>query len=183
MTLVKEIQKFLGLKFEILKLKRRDFSEGSGIPYNNITSIMNGLRSNPQMHTILKIANYFDCSIDEVVGRSEYIPLLQVKGRFKDLSLDDINNNLKKFLKDKVVKQDINFYILGKEIGFNYSIHNFINGSREQKNLNSQIIVALADYFQVSLDEMVGRIAPTKDTDNTKFSEQNFNSDPDLNNL
>lgn len=84
MTLVKEIQKFLGLKFEILKLKRRDFSEGSGIPYNNIiTSVMNGLRSNPQMHTILKIANYFDCSIDEVVGRSEHIPLLQVKGSLR----------------------------------------------------------------------------------------------------
>ncbi len=30
---------------------------------------------------------------------------------------------------------------------------------------------------------MVGRISPNKDTDNTKFFEQNFNSDPDLNNL
>lgn len=183
MTLVKEIQKFLGSKFEALKLKRKDFSERSGIPYNNITSIMNGLRSNPQMQTILKIANYFECSIDKVVGRNEYLSSLQVQERFKDLSPDDINDNLKKFLKNKVAKQNINLYVLGKEIGFNYSIHNFINGNREQKTLNSQIVVALADYFQVSLDEMVGRIASAKDTGSIKSSEQNSSGDTDLNNL
>jgi transcriptional regulator with XRE-family HTH domain len=160
MTLVKNIQKFLKLKFEVLKLKRKDFSEDSGIPYGNITSIMNQLRSNPQMHIILKIANYFECSIDEVVGRSGYLSLSQVKEISKDLSASDINNNLKDFLKGKVATQNINIYTLGKEIGFNHSINSFINGKRAQKTLSSQIVVALADHFQVSLDEMVGRIKP-----------------------
>ncbi|MCC8371970.1 MAG: helix-turn-helix domain-containing protein [Rickettsia endosymbiont of Pseudomimeciton antennatum] len=176
MTLVKEIQKFLRSKFEKLKLTRKNFSEQSGIPYNNITNIMNELRSNPQMDTLLKIANYFECFIDEVVGRNEYLSLLQSKGRFKDLSSDDISNNLKEFLKDKSAKQDINLYVLGKKIGFNYSIHNFVNGSRKQKTLNTQIVVALADYFQISLDEMVGRINPVT-SDNDKPSQQKTNRD------
>ncbi|MDR0296939.1 MAG: hypothetical protein LBH67_03135 [Rickettsia sp.] len=50
MTLVTEIQQFLRSKFEELKLTRRDFSEQSGIPYNNITSILNGISSSPQMY-------------------------------------------------------------------------------------------------------------------------------------
>jgi hypothetical protein len=43
-------------------------------------------------------------------------------------------------------------------------------------------MIALADYFQLSIDEMVGRIAPTKGTDNIKSSEQSSNSDSDMSN-
>jgi hypothetical protein len=32
-------------------------------------------------------------------------------------------------------------------------------------------VVALADYFETSLDEMVGRIAPIKDTNSGKSSD------------
>jgi hypothetical protein len=44
-------------------------------------------------------------------------------------------------------------------------------------------MVALADYFQVSIDKMIGRTSTTRDTDNVKFSEQNSSSDPDMNNF
>ncbi|BFD46897.1 MAG: hypothetical protein DMENIID0002_15430 (plasmid) [Rickettsia endosymbiont of Sergentomyia squamirostris] len=49
-----------------------------------------------------------------------------------------------------------------RNIGFsNNSLSGFINSNRGQKTLNSQIVVALADYFQVSIDEMIGRIKLT----------------------
>ncbi|MFU7500297.1 MAG: helix-turn-helix domain-containing protein [Candidatus Tisiphia sp.] len=56
----------------------------------------------------------------------------------------------------------MNLHNLARNIGFsNNSLSGFINSNRGQKTLNSQIVVALADYFQVSIDEMIGRIKPT----------------------
>ncbi|MCC8372348.1 MAG: helix-turn-helix transcriptional regulator [Rickettsia endosymbiont of Pseudomimeciton antennatum] len=180
MTLVKEIQKFLRLKFEELKLTRKTFSKESGIPYNNITSILNGLSSSTQMYNILKIANYFKCSMDEVVGRNQYISLPNTKSlEFYEIIPSDITSNIKRFLIDKAKKQNLNLYKLSMDIGFgNNSLNNFVNGKRKQKTFNSQIAVALADYFQVSLDEMVGRIKPAT-SDNNESSQQS--STPDQN--
>ncbi|MCC8416967.1 MAG: helix-turn-helix domain-containing protein [Rickettsia endosymbiont of Bryobia graminum] len=155
-----------------LKLKRKEFSRNSGIPYSTVIDITKGLKLNPTINNILKIANYFKCSIDEVIGRNEYITSPN-----NEITSEEIIANIKKFLKDKVIEQNINLYKLSQIIGFsNNSLHSFVNSNRGQKTLNSQIVVALADYFQVSLDEMVGRVAPTKDTDSVKSSEQNFSS-------
>ncbi|MDD9335626.1 MULTISPECIES: hypothetical protein [unclassified Candidatus Tisiphia] len=41
----------------------------------------------------------------------------------------------------------------------------YIGVDVSKKTLNSQIIIALADHFQISLDEMIGRIPPTKNMD------------------
>ncbi len=171
MTLVKKIQQFLESKFEELKLTRKELSKQSGISYNNITSIMNGLSSTTQMYNILKIADYFNCSMDEVVGRNQYLSLPNTESpEFCKITPSDIISNIKKFLIDKAEKQNLNLYKLSIEIGFsNNSLHSFVNGKREQKTFNSQIAVALADYFQVSVDEMVGRIKPAT-SDNDKLS-------------
>ncbi|OZG31648.1 hypothetical protein [Rickettsia endosymbiont of Culicoides newsteadi] len=68
-------------------------------------------------------------------------------------------------------------YTLSTEIGFsNNSLHSFVN-KREQKTLDSRIAVALADYFQVSVDEMIGRIKPA--TSDDESSQQS--SIPNLN--
>ncbi|MCC8483059.1 MAG: helix-turn-helix transcriptional regulator [Rickettsia endosymbiont of Labidopullus appendiculatus] len=167
MTLVKEIQNFLRSKFEELKLTRKIFSRESGIPYNTITSILNGLSSSTQMYNILKIANYFNCSIDEVVGRSQYISLPNTENpEFCKIIPSDIISNIKKFLIDKAKKQNLNLYKLSMDIGFgNNSLNSFVNGKRKQETLDSRIAVALADYFQVSVDEMIGRIKPATSDD------------------
>ncbi len=181
MTLVKEIQQFLRSKFVELKLTRKEFSKQSGIPYNNITSILNEVNSSPQMYNILKIANYFNCSIDEVVGRNQYISFPNTESpEFCRITPSDIISNIKKFLIDKAEKQNLNLYKLGLDIGFStHSLHGFVNGKREQKTFNSQIAVALADYFQISIDEMVGRIDPAI-ADNDEPAQQNSNRDTDL---
>lgn len=173
MALVHPIQEFLKRKFDELKLTRKDFAEQSGISYSTVTNIMQCLKANPTISNILKIADYFKCSMDEVVGRNKYISFSNVESlEFYKIIPSDITSNIKKFLIDKVNKQNLNLYKLGMNIGFsNNSLHSFVNSNRGQKTLNSQIVVALADYFQVSLDEMVGRIAPTKNTDNVKSSD------------
>ncbi|WP_425363595.1 helix-turn-helix domain-containing protein [Candidatus Tisiphia endosymbiont of Hybos culiciformis] len=168
MALVYKIQEFLEKKFSELKLTRKDFVEQSGIPYSTVTHIIKGLIINPTINHIFKIASYFNCSLDEVIGRTQYVS--PVHRNFRTISSNDISDNLKKYVEDKAKSQNINLYTLGRDIGFsNNSLRGFIKGTREQKTFNSQIIIALADYFQISLDEMVGRIKPAT-SDNDKLS-------------
>ncbi|WP_367364649.1 helix-turn-helix domain-containing protein [Candidatus Tisiphia endosymbiont of Nedyus quadrimaculatus] len=184
MALVYKIQEFLKRKFDELNLERKGFARNSGIPYSTVINITKGHKLNTDISNILKIANYFRCSIDEVIGRNDYITLPNTKNLvFHEITLEEIITNIKRFLENKVKKQNLNLYKLSMDIGFSSNpLHSFVNGKREQKTLNSQIIVALADYFQISLDEMVGRIKPTT-ADNDEVSQQNSNSDSDLNNL
>ncbi|WP_375331211.1 helix-turn-helix domain-containing protein [Candidatus Tisiphia endosymbiont of Oplodontha viridula] len=178
MALVHQIQIFLTNKLKDNNLKRKTFAQESNILYQTVCNIINSIGANPELETILKIANYFKCSMNEVIGRNEYVSINQKNCNFQIISSEDINTNLRHFLNKKLKERNINPYQLGITMGFSqYVIPKFL---KESNSLSSAVTVALADYFQVSLDEMVGRIVSTKDTD--KSSEQSFSSDPDLNN-
>lgn len=74
MLLATRIKEFLTEKLEGNNLTRRALAEGAEIPYTTISRIMtaeveNGRAFNPEIETILKLADYFNCSIDEVVKR------------------------------------------------------------------------------------------------------------------
>ncbi|WP_253308315.1 MULTISPECIES: helix-turn-helix transcriptional regulator [unclassified Rickettsia] len=74
MSLATKIKKFLKEKFKEYELSRKDFAKESGVPYTTVTRIMKaeagtGREFNPEIDTILKIADYFNCSMDEVIGR------------------------------------------------------------------------------------------------------------------
>ncbi|WP_375333815.1 helix-turn-helix domain-containing protein [Candidatus Tisiphia endosymbiont of Xenochironomus xenolabis] len=175
MALVYKIQEFLKRKFDKKKINLKDFARKSAIPYSTVINITKGFRLNTDISNILKIANYFRCSIDEVIGRNDYITLPNTRDLvFHEITSEEIITNIKNFLENEVKKQNLNLYKLSTEIGFsNNSLHSFVN-KREQKTLDSRIAVALADYFQVSLDEMVGRIKPNT-SDNDEPSQQHTN--------
>ncbi|WP_341757474.1 helix-turn-helix transcriptional regulator [Candidatus Tisiphia endosymbiont of Ditula angustiorana] len=181
MALVYKIQEFLKRKFDELNLKRTDFAKNSGISYPTVIDITKGYKLNPDISTILKIANYFRCSLDEVIGRNDYTILPNTRNlAFHEITSEEIITNIRRFLENKVTKQNLNLYKLSIDIGFSIKpLHRFVNVNREQKTFNSQIAVALADYFQISLDEMVGRIKPTT-SDNNEPSQQNSNSDTEV---
>ncbi|WP_425364115.1 helix-turn-helix domain-containing protein [Candidatus Tisiphia endosymbiont of Hybos culiciformis] len=162
MALVYKIQEFLKKKFDELKLERKDLVQKTNISYPTICKIMNLSLPNPEIGTILKIANYFKCSMDEVVGRNEYVT--QDKYEFIDISLSNITSNLRNFINNKLQEQNLNPYKLGRYIGFSENpIQGFVKKNSVQKKLRSEVAVALADYFQISLDEMIGRIDPADD--------------------
>ncbi|WP_341750727.1 helix-turn-helix transcriptional regulator [Candidatus Tisiphia endosymbiont of Sialis lutaria] len=176
MALVYKIQEFLKRKFGKKKINLKDFSRKSSIPYTTVTDITKGYKLNPDISNILKIANYFRCSIDEVIGRNDYTTLPNIRNlAFHEITSEEIITNIRKFLENKVKKQNLDLYKLSIDIGFGIKLlHKFVNVNREQKTLYSEIIVALADYFQMSLDEMVGRIKPNT-SDNDEPSQQHTN--------
>ncbi|MCC8371758.1 MAG: helix-turn-helix domain-containing protein [Rickettsia endosymbiont of Pseudomimeciton antennatum] len=172
MALVYKIQEFLKRKFNELNLKRKEFARNSGIPYSTVINITKGLRLNIDISNILKIANYFKCSMDEVVGRNNYALSYRKTQVFFDLSPKDVSTNLREFIKRKSEQQKFNIYVLSKNIGYNEeTLHKFVKNDSKRKALSGAVTVALADYFQVSLDEMVGRIKPAT-SDNNEPSQQ-----------
>ena len=173
------IKKFLKLKLKDRKLKRKDFVQGSGIPSSTLGNITKSEHYSPVLKTIITIANYFECSMDEVVGRNIHISLNTENYKFQIIDSERIGINLKIFLTEKVKKLNLNSYKLSRELGFNeHIIHDFIKEDSLQQTLGSAVTIALADYFQVSVDEMIGRIDSATAADDDKPSQQNSTPDP-----
>ena len=68
-------REFLIEKLEQNNLSRLDLAKGADIPYTTISRIMtakteNGREFYPAIETILKLADYFNCTIDEVIKRA-----------------------------------------------------------------------------------------------------------------
>jgi predicted transcriptional regulator len=162
MTLSQQVQAFLKQRLKENHLKRKDFIQKSGIPPSTVGKIIKAEYCNIGLKTLLFIANYFKCSIDMVICKTSYVSPHKEKQEFFDISLDKANTNLRNFLCRKLKEYNLNPYKLAKKCGFSETaIFNFIKDKNAKKSLGSAVTVALADYFQVSLDEMIGRVKPT----------------------
>lgn len=152
-----KIQLFLTQRLKNNNLSRKEFAEVSQIPYPTITDLMVGNKSNPSLQTIVKIAECFSCSIDEIVGRNDRYQL--ISNIIVTNNPEQMMSNLRNYLKQKIENKKLRVYTLGRTIGVsNEAVANFIKDESNQKSVGSATIVKLADYFNVSIDEMIGRI-------------------------
>ncbi|WP_375319052.1 helix-turn-helix domain-containing protein [Candidatus Tisiphia endosymbiont of Oplodontha viridula] len=153
------VQKFLIQKLSEYKLKKKEFAVKINIPYSTITNIFNTKHIIPELITLLKIANYFDCSVDKILGRTKYSKTNLYNNI--DMVLNDITGNLRNFINDKIQEQNLNPYILSSDISLGKTvIYDFIKKNSKLKMLSTPAVISLADYFQVSVDEMIGRTKP-----------------------
>jgi transcriptional regulator with XRE-family HTH domain len=159
MAFVNKIQEFLKQKSIDDKAKRKEFIEGSRIHKSTVSKIINASHQSPDLKTILKIADYFNCTIDEVLDRTNN---LSKKANISKLPLNELNNNLRNFIKGKLEKHLLTPYQLSRNCGFSSdAIRHFIRETNARETLGIMVIVALADYFKISIDEMIGRIPPS----------------------
>lgn len=111
---------------------------------------------NTHIVTIIKIADYFNCSIDEVLGRVNYLK----SDKFYDLNtvLNNYNKHLQQFVRTKIHEYHLNPYKLSQDLGFHNSvIPVFIKDNDNKKTVRTPVIIAIADYFNISIDQMIGR--------------------------
>ncbi|HJD66860.1 MAG TPA: helix-turn-helix domain-containing protein [Rickettsia endosymbiont of Bembidion nr. Transversale] len=156
MDVANNIKIFLTDKLHQFKINRKKFAGLVGISYHTICQIFHN-RTNPSIITIIKIANYFNCSIDEIIGRKNFIS--QNEYKTIDVVLGSWNIYLKDFIKEKLNSDNINPYKFSENIGFDHeTIVKFINDTSPTRTLNTTIIVAISDYFNISIDKMLGRI-------------------------
>ncbi|MCC8419311.1 MAG: helix-turn-helix domain-containing protein [Rickettsia endosymbiont of Glossina mortisans submortisans] len=158
MSVSNNIKKFLCKNFDKSGISRKAFCNTTSIPYSTLSNLINSISPNPDFITIVKIANYFNCSVDQILGRRKFLPAINLTVSFNKLDLHDINSNLCNFLKNKIVQNNISTYVLSKNIGFSKTtIHCFLKANSHNKMLSTNVIIAIADYFNVSVDCIIGR--------------------------
>lgn len=152
-----DIRHFLSKKLKKHKLSKKDFSQLSNISYRVVCNLINEERPSPELYTITKIADVFNCQIDQILNRKQFIDnTLEIK---IGLTEDFLMLHLKQYIQDQLIARSIKPIKLGREIGFSIiSISEFVKPNSKQKKLGTSIILALANYFNVSIDFMVGRI-------------------------
>lgn len=163
MNVSNNIKKFLYKNIDNSDISRKEFCITAGIPYSTLSNLIHSISPNPDFITIVKIANYFNCAVDQVVGRRKFLPSINLIVSFNNPDLNDINSNLRNFLKAKLSQDNISPYLLSKNIGFSKTtIHCFLKANSPYKMLSTNVILALANYFNVSVDDMIGRYPTTK---------------------
>lgn len=151
------IQKFLRRNLIKKNLKRKDFAQKINIPYPTITRLINASRNNPEFMTIVALANFFHCSIDEVIGRKQYVSDNSQR-QFLQLSVQEIQINLISFIRNKLILEKITAYQLAKKLKLGETvIFDFIKDNSRIHILSSPVIVKLANYYCIALDKMVKR--------------------------
>jgi plasmid maintenance system antidote protein VapI len=161
MNIVPQVKIFLEEQFKLHNLTRKSFEAHSKISYRNICHILNSETKNITLINLIRIAHYFNCSIDEVIGRLNYKDT-NTSYTYHDLDfvLNSYNKNLHHFLHTKIQEQNLNPYKFAQILGFNAKvIIRFINDNTFQKHLTTPVIVAISDYFDTAIDKMIGRIS------------------------
>ncbi|HJD63390.1 MAG TPA: helix-turn-helix transcriptional regulator [Rickettsia endosymbiont of Degeeriella rufa] len=151
------LQKFLIHRIKISQIQQKDLMLGTSLSRSTISKLLSAVLLNPNIMTVVKIATFFECDIDEVLGRKKFIHRNK-KNPYLSLTLSDIKCNLTSFLKIKLCQYNITEYVLEKNCRLGSStITHFIN-LNNNRMLSTKVVVKLADYFQISIDEMIGRI-------------------------
>jgi len=157
---------FLHSKMKELNLNKKELAELINISPPLLSELINERKQFPALETLNKIANAFDVQIDHILGREKYIindspvintPVLQ-------------NDILKDFIVKKLKYEKVRINDIAKLAGItSNSIRGFLNGNTK---LGTATISKLANHWHVSIDEMIGRVSPSKDiaVQQTKFS-------------
>lgn len=112
--------------------------------------------SSPTLDNIIKVSKYFDVSIDWIIGKTNK------REKFPTINNIDYKLALKDNLKNLCKNKNISISELEKLLSFgNGSIHKWSVNSPRVNN-----ILKVAEYFQVSIDDLIGKKAITENLSN-----------------
>jgi len=150
------IKEFLTTKIKDEGLKVGKLAEAADVPETTMRKMLDNRR--PEVKNIIKLANYFNCSIDEMLGRKEFES--GEKQQYTPLSPEELSANLRGFINKELVRNSLTQSELGKKLGFSEdAFRPFLKEDENtQKMLVTDTVVAVADYFKVSIDGTLGRV-------------------------
>lgn len=100
----------------------------------------------PNLENAIKLATYFDCSLQFLFGLEEY----RTHEEYKECDVSKFYPRYESLLK----KNNISHYALSREIGINNSSLLFWKRGKTPK---MDSLIKIAEYFDVSIDYLVGR--------------------------
>ena len=149
------VQRFIIRKMKEQKINRKEFALRAGIAYSSVNELINATQQNPSFTTTLKIANSFGASLNEVIG----IKPQNKHQSFSAIETEEALSNLREYIQNKLRQDIIKPRILAKEVGLTANaIAEFIKEPPAKKSLGTHIISKLAQHWQISIDEMLGRV-------------------------
>lgn len=157
MSISLNIQQFLHSKLKTLKLTRQALIKGSGLTPSGVCGLMNAEYINPTLSSIIKIANFFNCSVDEVLGRDKYIKSSDTD-RFLPLTQQDIIENIKTVLCTELKTRNITATQLSKACGIGKdTVSKFLNNTNADYTFSIKTILAISEFLSISIDDLIGR--------------------------
>lgn len=121
-----------------------NLSRETKIEYKTLANYAQGIFA-PNLNNALKLANYFNCSLDYLVGLIDH----EEKCKFSSADLE-FYKHYKTFLN----KNNITHYKLTKDTGINVN-----DNSKWKKGSIPTLInlIKIAEYLGVSIDSLIGR--------------------------
>lgn len=124
---------------------KKELAEFVNIPVTLVYKWLNN-ETNPSFKNLILIADFYEISVDYLVGRTEDDSSVKTK------NLIPFDGNVKTILKTKHITK----YRMFKDCGFSDG-HEF--SWFTQKNLpRYDNLIKMADYLNVSMDELMGRV-------------------------
>ncbi len=151
-----KIQEFLQHKLQEVGMSKKELAVKAHTAYSVILELSKGYKTNPELKTLKSIADTLNTSIDEMCGRD--IKYYKGTTEFRDITDKEAIVNLKNAIKDYLSQTGLTPHKLGRLAGFSsMSVSSFVGDTPKKNTLGSAIVVGVADYFEVSIDEMIGR--------------------------
>ncbi len=123
-------------------LSCRALSKAAKIPSSAISMYKRGITS-PTIKNLIKLAKYFNCSIDYLIGRTN------IKMPFSEENNAHFLDRVKLLLDEHHIK----FYRIALECGFSDSL---MPGWKKGSTPLIETVISIADYFCVSTDYLLG---------------------------
>lgn len=160
MSVGKNLQQFLTHKISDMKIKKKDFIMKCGINQPIFNKILNGTLSNPRVATLTKLADYFQVSLDEILGRDTKYYNSKPKF-FLPVNHHAITKNLTSIVKTTMKKHGLSPIQLSLKIGMSDRTLKMFLDPNVSATPGAATTLALADFLDVSIDDMIGRRPPS----------------------
>lgn len=131
-------------EIEYSGLTPETFAKSIGVPKRAVYEWCRNV-AQPNLTNIIKIADYFNCSIDYLVNKERKYDIITIE------PLPKFSESLKKYMSERSVKQKD----LAIAIGVNRTqIFRWTSGLSEPQLEN---LMKIADYFKIPIDVLIGR--------------------------
>lgn len=142
----RQLQKFLKTQMKVMT--RMEMAQGSGVSYTEVCALIAGAKPNPRVETVVKLANFFEKSVDEILNRKRKCTNTSISSGYIDP--EKVNHHIKQFLLQFMQEKELRASELSTGLGHSImAVSDFISGKKE--SIGSTILVNLADKYGLSL--------------------------------
>lgn len=146
------LQKFLKTQMKVMT--RMDMAQGSGVSYTEMCALIAGAKPNPRVETLVKLANFFGKSVDEMLNRKRKCANTGISSGYIDP--EKVNHHIKQFLLQFMQEKELRASELSTGLGHSImAISDFMSGKKE--SIGSTILANLADKYGLSLHGIMNR--------------------------